>query len=278
MSKADAVEALEELGLRKYEARCFVALTQLSEGTATEISQVADVPQSRVYDVVDRLHRRGLVDVQESDPRRYAVVPVDVARERLRQEYRDHLETATAHLQDLEQRTVDEDGVWQVAGQRDVDNRTRTALEEATSEIYLLAGDGSVLSPSLLEWLGAARDRNVAVFVEVPSEADRRRVHNEVPTAEVAVSDFAFDSHVRVERPLGRLLLVDRVTVVLSALTTGLVPDQRTETGFWASERGHGLVGWFRYVLEWRLTRLEFVTDDGPHRCDATAECETCEE
>ncbi|WP_408958133.1 TrmB family transcriptional regulator [Natrinema sp. 74] len=278
MSKADAIEALEELGLRKYEAQCFVALTQLSEGTANEISQVADVPQSRVYDVVDQLHRLGLVDVQESDPRRYTVVPVEAARERLRREYRDHLETATAHLQELEQRTIDEDGVWQVAGPRDVDNRTRTALADATSEAYLLAADGSVLEEPLLEALDAARDRNVTVFVEVPSEADRRRVHDIVPTAAVAVSDFAFDSHVRVERSLGRLLLVDRRTVVLSALTAGLIPDERTESGIWASERGHGLVGWFRYALEWRLARLEFVTGDGSLTGDVAADCETCEE
>ncbi|WP_254764588.1 TrmB family transcriptional regulator [Natrinema marinum] len=278
MSKADAVEALEKLGLRTYEAQCFVALTQLSEGTANEISRVADVPQSRVYDVVDRLHRLGLVDVQESDPRRYAVVPVDVARERLRQEYRDHLETAAAHLQELEQRTVDEDGVWQVASQRDVDNRTRTALEEATSELYLLAADGSVLSPSLLERLASARDRNVAVFVEVPSAVDRRRVHNEMPAAAVAVSEFAFDAHVRPGRSIGRLVLVDRKTVVLSALSSGLVPDERTEVGIWASERAHGLVGWFRYVLEQRLARLEFVTGDDPRSGDVTGECETCEE
>lgn len=51
--ETDAIEALTELGLTEYEARCFVALSQLTQGTAKEISRVADVPQSRVYDVTE---------------------------------------------------------------------------------------------------------------------------------------------------------------------------------------------------------------------------------
>ncbi|MGQ3413333.1 TrmB family transcriptional regulator [Natrinema sp. LN54] len=278
MSEADAIEALEELGLRTYEARCFVALTQLSEGTAKEISQVADVPQSRVYDVVDQLHRLGLVDIQESDPRRYAVVSVDIARKRLRQEYRDHLETATTNLRELERRTTDDDGVWKVADHQDLCNRTVAAVEDATSEIYLLVADADLLEPALLERLAAAHDRGVAVFVEVPSTSARGTVREAVPTARVSVTDFEFDSQGPADRSLGRLLLVDRETVVLSALTEGIVPRETAETGIWASERGHGLIVWFRYVLEERLATVEFETGDPVEPRDPNAECTACEE
>lgn len=278
MSKAEAVDALVELGLRQYEAQCFVALAQLSEGTAKEISQVADVPQSRVYDVVDQLHRLGLVDVQESEPRRYAAVPVDVAETRLRQKYRGHLETATTNLRELERRTVGDDGVWSVASGQDVRNRTVRAVENATSELYLLVADGELLEAALLEAIAEARDRGVTPFVEVSSATDRDRLHDAVPTAAVAVTDFAFDSRPRAERSLGRLLLADRETVVLSALTEGLVPGETTETGLWASERGHGLVSWVRYVLEWRLTHLEFETDADDGSDDAAVRCDACEE
>ncbi|WP_222918666.1 helix-turn-helix domain-containing protein [Natrinema sp. SYSU A 869] len=278
MSEADAVDALVELGLRTYEAQCFVALTQLSEGTAKEISQVADVPQSRVYDVVEQLHRIGLVDVQESEPRRYSVVPVAVAGKRLQQEYRGHLETATTHLQELEQRTTDEDGVWKVASDQDVHNRTAAAIENATNEIYLLVADEELLEPALFERLDAARKRCVAVFVEVPSVSARQAIHNVVSTANVAVTGFDFDSYSETDRELGRLLLVDRETIVLSALTEGLVPSETTETGVWSSERGHGLVVWLRYTLEERLAALEFETGDPVGPYDPNAECTTCEE
>lgn len=278
MSEAEVIDALVELGLRQYEAQCFVALAQLSEGTAKEISQVADVPQSRVYDVVDQLHQLGLVDVQESDPRRYAAVPVDVARTRLRQKYRGHLETVTTNLADLERRTIDDDGVWSVASGQDVRNRMTAAVENATSELYLLVADGELLDAALLKRLAEARDRGVTTFVEVPSAADRDRLHDAVPMAAVAVTDFGFDSHAEADRSLGRLLLADRETVVLSALTEGLVPSETTETGIWASELGHGLVVWLRYVLEWRLACLEFERDATGDTDDGTVRCEACEE
>lgn len=278
MSEADAIDALVELGLRQYEAQCFVALTQLSEGTAKEISQVADVPQSRVYDVVEQLHRLGLVDIQESEPRKYSVVPVDVARERLRQEYHGHLETATTNLRELEQRTTDEDGIWKVASHQDVRNRTSAAIDDATSEIYLLVADEELLDAALLERVSAARERGVAVFVEVPSASVRRTVHDALPAAHVAVTDFGFDSRGPGDRSLGRLLLVDRETVVVSALTEGLVPRETTETGVWASERGHGLVIWLRYTLEKRLAALEFQTDDAVGSNGTNGGCEPCEE
>lgn len=278
MSESDAIDALVELGLREYEARCFVALTQLSEGTAKEISQVADVPQSRVYDVVEELHRLGLVDVQASTPRRYTVVPVDEARKRLRQEYRDHLETATTHLQALEQRTTDSDGVWKVADQQALRNRITRAVENATSEVYLLVADGDLLEPPLLERLVEARDRGVAVFLEVPTASVKRDVHESLSTAQVAVTDFEFDSRGEPTQSLGRLLVVDRETIVVSALRTGLVPSETREAGIWTSERGHGLVVWLRYVLEWRLVILEFETGDTNEPNDANAECEACEE
>ncbi|WP_226041834.1 hypothetical protein [Natrinema sp. DC36] len=47
----------------------------------------------------------------------------------------------------------------------------------------------------------------------------------------------------------------------MSALTDGLVPSETSETGIWAGERGHGVVTWFRYVLEWRLAICVFETD-----------------
>lgn len=278
MSEADAVDALVELGLRQYEAQCFVALAQLSEGTAKEISRVADVPQSRVYDVVDQLHRLGLVDIQESEPRKYAAVPVLVARTRLRQQYRDYLETGTVNLRELEQRTTDDEGVWQVASDRDVRNRARSAIDDASSEISLLVADDELLESALLERLASARDRNVAVFVEVPSPAARDRITDAVGAAAVAVTDFEFDSRLTADRSLGRLLLVDRETIVLSALTTGLVPNETTETGIWSAERGHGLVVWLRYVLEKRLAAVEFETVDSVESREPDAECPTCEE
>ncbi|MFC7173527.1 TrmB family transcriptional regulator [Haloplanus litoreus] len=70
----EAVRTLRTFELTEYEAKCFVALTRLREGTAKEVSEVADVPRARIYDSMDALQDRGLVSVQESKPRRFRAV------------------------------------------------------------------------------------------------------------------------------------------------------------------------------------------------------------
>ena len=51
-SVEEAVDVLRKLGLKEYEARCFVGLSRLSTGTAKRLSEVTEVPRTRVYDAI----------------------------------------------------------------------------------------------------------------------------------------------------------------------------------------------------------------------------------
>ncbi len=68
----DARDLLQQLGLNKYEADGYYTL--LSEGPLTgyELGKRSNVPLSRSYDVLERLHARGLALRQPGDPPRYA--------------------------------------------------------------------------------------------------------------------------------------------------------------------------------------------------------------
>lgn len=260
-SKAEAVEALIDLGLSEYEARVFVALTQLSEGTANEISQIADVPQSRVYDVTDQLQQRGLIDVQESEPRRYFALPVERAITTLRETYDASLEAAESNLQTLESRVSDGEGVWEILSQRGISNRVTMHIENAEAEVYLLIGEEDLLEQEVIDSLVAAVDEGVTVYAEVPTSEAKARLHDAVPECRVTVTELdlgAFEG-----REPGRLLMVDRETILMSALTEGLVPDDTEETGLWGTELGHGLVAWLRSLLDDRRGRLTFETATG---------------
>jgi len=48
-NKEQAVELLQELGLKEYEARSFVALSRQQQGTAKDISDSSSVPRTCVY-------------------------------------------------------------------------------------------------------------------------------------------------------------------------------------------------------------------------------------
>lgn len=70
---------LNEMGLSEYESRAYLALLQSGLSTATEIADAADVPQSRVYDVLDSLEDKGFVTVQPGRPKKFGPIEPELA-------------------------------------------------------------------------------------------------------------------------------------------------------------------------------------------------------
>ena len=97
-----AVEQLTTLGLSVYAARTFVALVSLGEGTAQDVSEVANVPRTRVYDAADELGERGLVDVKQSNPKRYWAISTETTGRHFKQEYEHRANALTDALDGLE--------------------------------------------------------------------------------------------------------------------------------------------------------------------------------
>lgn len=251
-----AVEAFNELGLTEYEARCFVALSRIEQGTAKEISQLSDVPRSRVYDTVERLHKRGLVDVQQSDPRKYRAVSKDEAFEKLRRDYNSTIETAEEALGRIEStETAEEKGVWAIADADHVRDRMELFLDDADDHVHLLIADKTTLNDHTLERLAAANDRGVTVVVEVASESVRDRIQPELPDARIVVSEGLEETHKVVKKWPGQLLLVDHRKVLASGVEDSTLPDVQQETAVWSQGHNHGIAAWFRELLEDRITQ-----------------------
>lgn len=82
-----AIDTLGALGLKQYEAACFTALTRLSHGTAKELSELTEVPRTRVYDAIEQLQQQGLVDMQHSNPQQFRAVTITEATALLRQRF-----------------------------------------------------------------------------------------------------------------------------------------------------------------------------------------------
>jgi DNA-binding MarR family transcriptional regulator len=91
-SLEEGIEVLQQLGLKEYEARCFVGLSRLHTGTAKQLSEMTEVPRTRVYDAIRVLEAQGLVEIQHSSPQQFRAVPLDEATETLRDQYEDRVE------------------------------------------------------------------------------------------------------------------------------------------------------------------------------------------
>lgn len=253
-----AVDALCQLGLTEYESRCFVALTRLEQGTAKEISQLSDVPRSRVYDTVERLHKRGLVDVQQSDPRKYRAVSKDEAFDKLRRDYNSTIETADEALGRIETaETAEEKGVWAIADADHVRDRIEALFDAANDHIHFLIADETALNDDTPDRLAAASDRGVTVVAEVASEAVQAQIQQAVPDARIVVSEGLKETHRVVKKWPGQLVLIDHQKVLTSGVEGGNLPDMRMETAMWSHGHDHGVAAWVRELLEDRVDETE---------------------
>ncbi|WP_430504879.1 TrmB family transcriptional regulator [Haloparvum sp. PAK95] len=159
-----AIEQLQAFGLSTYASRMYVALLRNGVSTARGVSEVADVPRTRVYDAAEELLENDLIDVEEHSPKHFDPVPARDAIRKLRQEYRYREATLTAVLSMLEGENDDESDVRTVTGRAEVVDCLVDVVRAATEEIILVT-DGTPLSEDLLNTLSEAAEDGIQVRI-----------------------------------------------------------------------------------------------------------------
>lgn len=264
-TKQQAIEQLQQLGLKEYEAKGFIALARLPSGTAKEISEIADVPRTRVYDAVRVLETKGLVEIQHSSPQVFRAVSVEEAVETLLGEYRDRTEQLQGALQELEtakeeveEETIHE--VWTLAGHRAITNRTQQLTDEAERELALVIGEEAVLTDRLTKRLQAAQQRGVTVFVGTTEDSVLEQIQTQVPGASVFVSGLGWvRGDGADETRISRLLLIDKETILVSSSYDA--GGQRKEQAVFGRGFENGMVAIVRRLIS---TGAGFDTGVGP--------------
>jgi len=74
VNNAELNRLLSSLGLTEYESKTLSTLFNLGEAEAPEISRLAQVPKTRVYDVLEKLVGKNLVIEIKSRPKKYRVM------------------------------------------------------------------------------------------------------------------------------------------------------------------------------------------------------------
>ncbi len=215
-SQNQAIEELEQFGLREYEAKCFVSLTKITSGTARDVSEHIDVPRTRVYEAVRSLEADGLVEIQHSSPQRFRAIPVAEALEVLEERHQSRIERLEQSLTQLRRESdagsneLDPE-VWSLSGTETITARTKRLIDGAETEVLLLIGDQQAVAGDVNERLRSAANRGVDVVIGAGSESVRARLDES--TAELYVFESDFEWLSRDGQPnhlsVGRLMLVD---------------------------------------------------------------------
>ncbi len=85
----DFLNKLKDFGLNSYEAKLWTALLSRGVATAGELSDIANVPRSRSYDVLESLERKGFVIMKLGKPIKYIAVPPAEVLERVKKTIKD---------------------------------------------------------------------------------------------------------------------------------------------------------------------------------------------
>jgi sugar-specific transcriptional regulator TrmB len=259
-----AIELLQGLGLKEYEAKSFVALTRLPRATAKEISEVSEVPRTRVYDAVRVLETKGLVEIQHSNPQQFRAVAIDEAVETLRDEYETRMATLRETLRGIEPAGTESEDVthevWALSGTAAAANRASQLVQEAETEIVLVLGTESAFTDGLVDRLLAAQNRGVDLVIGTVAEDLRERVQEALPDAHVFVSGLEWVSGPTVsdeETEISRLLLVDRSSILVSTIRDSEGTDAPDEHAVFGRGFDNGLVTIVRRLMATGLLSIE---------------------
>ena len=147
-----AALAMEALGLTGSEVKAYVSLLRGGTMTASDVSREARIPYSKVYDALESLHRRGLVEVQKIRPIVYTAKSPDTALEELRARQdaarKENEQVALEELMTVfvsrgEQEKPD---IWIMRGTNEILSRVKNLLLNCRTELLV------ALPPQLLPY------------------------------------------------------------------------------------------------------------------------------
>src|SRR3989339_2159670 len=100
--KDEFLSRLRQLfGLNLYEVKIWTALLSRGVSTAGELSDIADVPRSRSYDVLESLEKQGFVVMKLGKPIKYLAVPPAEVLERVKKNVKEDAKEQIDKLENL---------------------------------------------------------------------------------------------------------------------------------------------------------------------------------
>lgn len=101
LASQKVMDALKGIGLNLYERKLWVALLARGTSTAGELSEIANVPRSRSYDILQSLAEKGFVIVQTAKPLKYVAINPTEALDRAKKKMEEEMKTTMDRIDDM---------------------------------------------------------------------------------------------------------------------------------------------------------------------------------
>ena len=182
----DFLNKLKAFGINIYEAKIWTALLSRGVSTAGELSDIANVPRSRSYDVLESLEKKGFVVMKIGKPIKYIAVPPEEVLERVKNNIREEAERTANSIDKIKDTelltqlsTLHENGVEKVdptelsgaiKGRDNIYDHLNLLIKEAKEKVIIATTQEGLVrkANALVKSIKKANKNGVRIQIAVP--------------------------------------------------------------------------------------------------------------
>lgn len=162
----DIADSLVKLGMSTNESKILETLFSKGPFGATDISRHSGVPRNKVYEILEKLSKEGIVEVQPGRPILYRSAPPVSVVESLVEKYRKAGEEARNTIDRLKvlqaSETDPEAYAWVVRGRDAVKRKLAELLYSAKTDIFIVGGFPNEYLNHVISALKSASQRGIS--------------------------------------------------------------------------------------------------------------------
>jgi HTH-type transcriptional regulator, sugar sensing transcriptional regulator len=187
----DFLNKLRDFGLNTYESKIWTALLSRGVSTAGELSDIANVPRSRSYDVLESLEKKGFIIMKTGKPIKYIAVKPEEVIERVKKKVKDQTEIQLELIEKLKSENVlgelnslhnqgielvePTDMTGAIKGRKNIYNHLATMIKSAKKTITIVTSTEGIVrkNDTLSTHLAKAKQKGVKIRIAAPLESQK---------------------------------------------------------------------------------------------------------
>jgi sugar-specific transcriptional regulator TrmB len=231
----------QHFDLNLYEVKIWTALLSRGISTAGELSDIANVPRSRAYDVLESLERKGFAVMKLGKPIKYIAVQPEEVMERVKKNYKESAMEKTADLEKLRDSEVVlqlkqlyEKGIEMIEptelsgalkGRHNLHDHIDLLIKDAEKTIYIVTSVSEINRLAEFHFASLKEAKGKGVKVKIAAEVTSENVSSVKSLLEAC--DIRFMDHIK-----ARFYIIDGEEVLFM-----LLPEEEVhptyDTGIW---------------------------------------------
>jgi sugar-specific transcriptional regulator TrmB len=171
----ELIYLLKNFGLNEYEAKVYLTLVALGSSKVGAISKESKVPQSKIYQVLESLVGRGLVEYLGGRPKEFKALDPEVVLKNFSEEKERQIEEMRNLFKQMRPRNGIIEGVWTMKGKGLMEfiNRLSDMFDRTREYAYVITRDFTC-TPRLAESVKNAIKRGVEIMTVTIKDIDER--------------------------------------------------------------------------------------------------------